>query len=271
MKTWNKVLMLLLMLFLLVWTVFAISPVLQQPSGDVFLLIEYPKLEYLALDSDFTANFHVYNSTGFLTSNTSTDCFFYLYNESGGLLFQKELEYSQSDNEFYVNIGKGNLSYVGSLVYLLNCNGTEAGFISSAFEVTKTGTAPSPNDTLQISLIIGLLTLIVVFLFFGSYYISRANNALKEDSKSKTVKDLIYFCVGFFFLSLAGLFLSNLCFLLMEFSKNTSYGEVFKTIFVIFSNTIQILSYVGIVLFAILLISVGLIKFIEYFKGRMQE
>lgn len=132
MKT-NKSISIFVLFILSLSIVIAVPPFLTQSStGSGEIQIEYPKISTFR-DTNTTLNFHVYNSTGFLLTNKTTDCYFHLYNDTGNhVLNAIGKMYFDNVYDYEVKIGDDLMTYGQEYSYIVQCNNTqESGFISA--------------------------------------------------------------------------------------------------------------------------------------------
>lgn len=120
--------------------IYAIQPV--QVSTNRGIQIEYPKYDYIKINSDHRFHAHVINETNTLTNKT-TSCILHLYNSSGyDINLSKQLMEFEDYNgvDFAFTVAGGNFSKIDYMTWVIQCNSTnEVGFASGNFLVTGTG------------------------------------------------------------------------------------------------------------------------------------
>lgn len=151
--------------------------------------IKVPPISPIKQNTNFDFNFHVFNiSNGVPIDNSSTDCFFHLYNSTGdhALIVKLEHEENNVNNEWALMVNGNNFSSLGSYSYVVQCNSTTlGGFESVEIHVTKLGTENKTSE----ALIYILLTLAVVFIFLLSLYFMLATPySNKANSKGAVIK-----------------------------------------------------------------------------------
>ena len=175
----NKLFNIMIVLVLLVIPIgLAIKPVTQLSTGDG-QTIEYPKITHIPYGSDFKLHFHVYNTSGFLKTNTSTNCSFHLYDKYGNHIIENEaVEFDSNGVDFKIDLNKSILNYIGEYSYIMGCNcSKEGGFVSVPFAVTRDGRDTDTRDTSSsIAIIIFLLTITI-----GLFIFPFINTKLVED------------------------------------------------------------------------------------------
>lgn len=138
-------------------------------SVDNSLVIVEPIVQVFDLDDSFFLKFRVFNSSKFLLSNSSVSCSMDLFSFTGGYLFSGSLDSSGSD--FIFNSSSVTLSSEGVYNYNVRCNGSEAGVLSSKFELV-TGVLDynkfsGSNGWMVIVLAIGFMAFLFAFLSFN--------------------------------------------------------------------------------------------------------
>jgi hypothetical protein len=123
----------------------AIPPVLQDSNFATGYEIEIPFIGTLKQNQDFTFNFHLFNqSNGYPIDNSSTNCYFDLYNSSGVHLIETIVPHENSIkvNEWELKVLGGNFSSIGQYGYIIQCNSSTSslgGVEEVGFEVTLNG------------------------------------------------------------------------------------------------------------------------------------
>lgn len=153
---------------LLIRIVSAIPPVTTvQNFPEGYVIIESEK-DYIKLNTPYTYNFFVYNSTnGILMNNDTIYCTFYLANRTGHILFVQNTTYNSG--YWYVKISSSNFTTNGVYPYGVSCHDTQGGAISGLLEVTTNGKEPPSG------IVIVIFTLVFILIFyFGLFYFFRA-------------------------------------------------------------------------------------------------
>lgn len=106
------------------------------------LVIESPVYSTLKNSEDFHYNFHVFNATsGKLMDNTTTTCYFHLYDSTGDVIFSiYNVGMNGNEHTFSVTILGTNFTENTKGGFLTHCNTSDVGgFVSGGFYVTPTG------------------------------------------------------------------------------------------------------------------------------------
>ena len=159
----------LLVVFL---SIFLISLVSAAPPVSIViniqegLNIDFPKFEVIEQEHDHLFSFHVFNiSNGIELDNTTTNCSFELYNQTGThLIIIENVPYDTIDKDWDVNILGGNFSTLGDYSILIACESTfnKGGFVNFQFEVTPTGM----GNTLGFYILILVISIFFIVLGF---------------------------------------------------------------------------------------------------------
>lgn len=172
----NKTLMFLLIFFLLSSFTLA-KPVVISTNLDVNSLFLTPnRVDFVSLDGYHEFFLHVYNSTGFIIY-TNTSCNLHLYDVNGADLLETPLTLVGLD--FFYNISASYFDVVGVYPYLVYCNNSQAGFYSSAFEVTSTGLANNKSGTGLLSIVILIPLFFALFMLIGAASLGEDHSVLR--------------------------------------------------------------------------------------------
>lgn len=170
MNVYKKTMFLFFLLIILCFSVFAIQTI---SISNTNLNIEIPEFETYKYGTDIQMHFHVYNSSGFLVTN-STTCTFHLYNSSEEHILISDLLFDTTNKEFEIQLGSGNFTNIGYYAYIIQCNNTkEANFVMTSFKLTKTGLNTSEEPKNHIWFLIILV--IILDLVFAFAYIKLSN------------------------------------------------------------------------------------------------
>jgi len=156
--------------FLLSVFTFAVPPVQTTISGENILTIQYPLIDYYKINEDIVLNFHVYNSTDYIRTNSTTNCTIHLYDFNGVHLLNEKLNYDVSDEDFYININKNNLTNIGVYSFLVYCEDTQAGFVSSIFEITPNGQNYENNIKYSVITFICFIFAFAIIMMFLAWF-----------------------------------------------------------------------------------------------------
>jgi len=157
-----------LMLLLLVATILAAPPQASVVSEAPELTIIYPKNDFFLADQNFTLHFHVFNSTGYMVNNETTECFIHIYNETGNHIVEADLLGDSNGIDFYNKPDPVLFSHIGEYGYIVQCNNSqEAGFVSTSFLVARGSPTNSIGGNPLAAIIIAPL-LFAILLMLGA-------------------------------------------------------------------------------------------------------
>ena len=152
MKLYNKLTIFLLLFIMLLPIINAVSPF--QESTDIgTLTISIPKTGFLKQYETPTMHIHVFNSTGSLMTGDYIDCYIHIYNRTNSEIVNENMSYD-ADGDFTINVSSVVTNNTGIYSYIAWCNGTQNGFISTTFQVTKYGDDPNSYKQLYFILIL---------------------------------------------------------------------------------------------------------------------
>lgn len=159
--------------------------------------IKYPPFETYKQNTDITFNFHVFNiSNGVPIDDSLTSCFIHIYISQGEQEYEFEVPHSITNvnNEWEINIDKGNFTSLGDYAYIIQCNSTTlGGFESVAFKITNSGLSPA-GDNFQIFIY-------ALFIFAVAFLLMRLILTLVNlATASETVYSLLLSWVSFIIL-----------------------------------------------------------------------
>ena len=139
---------------------------------NVGLQVEFTQVSVFEVGEDHLFNAHVFNiSDGLRVDNTTTDCTFHLFNNTGEHQIQQQpMPFDSIGIDWDFNVLGGNFTRIGSYNYLVVCNTTDfGGFLASGFEISPTGEAlDTQQSVIILGLILILLFLTAAFLYFGN-------------------------------------------------------------------------------------------------------
>jgi hypothetical protein len=129
--------------------------------------------EVLKINTSFDFNFHVFNySNGIPLSNTTLDCEFHFYNQTGDHSYTAKLKndpFSENKviNEWAARMEGGNISTIGTYAYLVQCNGTNTGCADKGYLiVTQSGLNPAGDILVMFIYILFILAALGIFYTF---------------------------------------------------------------------------------------------------------
>ena len=129
--------------------------------------IDYPHIDVIPVSQDMSFHFHVFNMThGIPVFNTSVECHFHLYNNSGNHIFKDENIQTITDTfDFEVTIDGENFSTAGSYSYIFQCNTTNyGGYVAVPLEVTNDGLPEGTDSSGGIAIVLVMLSVVFVLL-----------------------------------------------------------------------------------------------------------
>jgi hypothetical protein len=181
----------LLFLFL-----FSISFISAQPPGTTTIYFEsgYTILNnpqyILEQNQPHQVNFFVYNtSNGYLITNNTVNCTFFLADNKGEVVFSGDVDYF-TDGHWGIDVSEGNFSRIGEYGYGISCqDGGFGGALSGLFEVTPSGSEQNPNFF--------YLIYIIIFVFLGLGFYLQDNTFLRLASVMLSLNGLYIILYGF--------------------------------------------------------------------------
>ena len=221
---------LLFLVIVLTSFVSAIPPVLQDSNFAGGYEIKVPFIGTLKQNQDFTFNFHLFNiSNGYPIDNSSTNCYFDLYNSSGVHLVEVIIPHENSIkvNEWELKVLGGNFSAIGQYGYIVQCNSSASslgGVEEVGFEVTYTG---NKIDTGQSILYIPLFAMIIFTFIMILFFINKLPSANTRDEEGKilSVTYLKYLRSPLWFFEYM-LFVA-----ILYLSSNLAFAYLYETLF----------------------------------------
>lgn len=165
MKLRNKLLIFLLLFLICLPIIFAVQPstnVQVSLVGETLTII-YPKHPSFVQYTNFTLEFHVFNSTAAIMEGDDVDCYIHIHNKTSNLEVDEQL--AQSDHTWKITVPDKIANFTGIYPYTMHCNGTQNGYVSTTFEITKYGDNPDGNRQLYFILIIFVICYILLKLF----------------------------------------------------------------------------------------------------------
>lgn len=238
----------ILFMFFAVFTIISISMISAKPveiettsftSG--YFILETPQV-YIEQNTDWVLYFHLNNiSNGAYIDNETANCTLHLANDNGNLLLDKEFEYNESDGRYwFLNIGGGNFSELGSYFYGISCietNNNYGGYKTKGLIVTSTGEEP-PTQSQGIIITISLL---VIFALAGLFLmLGFKTDMLPAKIIFYSTSIVFIFVTALYSMALLANILGNYNFIVDSYS---SFYMVFKII--ISSGVLALLLYAG--------------------------
>lgn len=124
----------------------AVPPFLTgDPSFSSGYIIEFPLINQLKQNEDFSFHFHIFNiSNGRPIQNASTACAFHLYNSSGSHIVRLKQPKVDNEYDFEFKVMGNNFSKVGMYTYIVQCNSSQNSL--GGFESVQLAVTPDGND-----------------------------------------------------------------------------------------------------------------------------
>ena len=161
---------------MIVPSVIAPSPAVQDSDFAEGLKIKYPPINNLVTNQSFNFHFHVFNSTNGVPlkpADFPITCYFHLYNSTGSHIYVAETNETEHIFDFGFDVDGGNFSIPGYYSYIIQCNSsTQGDFDAVPLQVNEQGKEVSTMariDVLTTSLYIFLIISVILFVGFLFY------------------------------------------------------------------------------------------------------
>lgn len=139
------------------------APPFSEPESGGGLLVQAPKFLYQQQYREFRLHSHVFNSTGYLVTNTTVNCTAHVYNSTNRHVVKQLMTFDGVDFEATVLLNTtGEHSFT---IYCLQPSTGNGGYASAEFMVTTTGRDDQHSDLTPLAA--AILGLYLVALFFG--------------------------------------------------------------------------------------------------------
>ena len=189
------------------------DPPFQTGTGEDFLILETPIIEYHQQSSDWEFHVHVYNSSNVLkilpNGYGDVKCDYDVYNpQTGEHTIVGDMQ--PKDDEWDINISSGNFSIDGQYSIIFDCKTTnltenKGGFFQYDFQVTSIGIEFTTGKAILYSVIM----IVSILTFMGLLWIGLAlPSGNKTDEFTgyviavRNLKYLKYFLLGFSYITL---------------------------------------------------------------------
>jgi len=202
------------------------------------LLIEAPQYQVIPLNSNFSFNFHVYNSSSGKYINSS-ECSSYLYHfETGQHILTTNNISLKNNREYEYKINNTLFTQEGTYYHSIYCqSNTKGGFLGFSFEVGNTLRKATTSDA-----IINAILLIIFVIFFivslcfafwlegdNKFTIGDQGEPLVEININKYLKLFLYLLSYLFFWMLTW----SAWQIAYKFLLSTTLTEILRIIFII--------------------------------------
>ena len=156
--------------------VYAVPPFIS-PQEEGYITIQIPQIIYYQHGENITFNFHVYNYTGYILDNTTTNCTIHMYNNLGEEIIDEDLIFEGYD---FIYVSNDSVFQEGEYYsYLVDCQSDMyAGFISTFFQVTYEG-AEKHVAGFPIAIIILIPLIFSILTIVGAATLSEQHSALR--------------------------------------------------------------------------------------------
>lgn len=178
--------LLIILIILLSSVVYSAPPVTQIVTniGSNVLTIQYPKHDVYKFGTDpIKLHFHVFDSNSTEMKNDTTDCFIHIYDLDGSHIVERCLmSFDTNDHEWKFDLNTSIADHLGMYPYIVYCNNTQKGFLSTSFLITNSGLQ---YDVFNTWLVI-IIALSVMTLSFG------LSSFLIKSDKLESIKALFF-------------------------------------------------------------------------------
>lgn len=181
----KKTLLIIFVLLILIPCVIAQAPPFQESTPEAAeMSVIVPKVEYILEDATFLFYAHVYNSSGVLMTNTTTDCYIHVYNNTGHHTLEATMDFDSNLMEWNYTLNSTFTIDKGYLPYIVWCNDTRSGgFFSGTLEINDQTSAGITDDTthsISLTLFILFATILIFFLprMYGTFTSNEMVNLL---------------------------------------------------------------------------------------------
>jgi len=199
----NKLFLTLIAFTLLLSLVSAVPPVTTTQNFETsYIIVGTEHEETLEQNKGYQVNFFVYNSSdGMLLDDDVVECVYFLAQTNGSVVHYTNVPFDTSTGKYghwATTVDEGNFSDAGHLDYGIKCNSTFLGGTTvGAYNVTPTGVELDIPTTVILILILGLLSL---FLLFSVSGIKNAISGTWLISYSCLTYTMLYLIIGFLYL-----------------------------------------------------------------------
>lgn len=186
----------------------AVPPFTQVQNFPNGYIIEFPNFDYLNNGQDYNLHVHIFNSTnGYFLTNTSSSCYFHLYNSSGSHLLKAEMSF-EPPVDFSYNIGGGNFSENGFYSFIIYCNDSvNGGYIQKTIQITSYGDEPTMAEAISYGffMLVCLAIFITSLIWFNSLtwgHYTNSEGTVVQVSQDRIKKIVLFFVCYISLLSL---------------------------------------------------------------------
>lgn len=172
-----KYILFLLLTIFISFSVMAVNPhtlidsTAQSGGGIIIRYITVPEL--ISADA-LGFHFHVFNSSGYILTNTTADCNIHIYNNSNTQILKQNAVFD--GGVFEINLGSNITNRVGTYNYIFTCNSTnEAGFVGHYFNIVDMETTETVSGEV-LSVMILLPFIFGLMLLIGSFALDPAEH-----------------------------------------------------------------------------------------------
>ena len=188
------------LLFLCSFSVFGAKIVQTSDPALKELQIIYPAFEYISVINNevdnVILNFHVYNSSGYILTNSDISCKLHIYDLFGTHVVEEPLEFN--DDDFFYNLTVSEFKMNAQYEYIVDCNNTQAGFLRASFDLHDFKLRPAEYIETTKIIFYSIIFFVIVLAYLG----------FAVSNKHVIVKIFIYFTI--LFVSIIPLYLTNM-------------------------------------------------------------
>ena len=241
----NKLFIFLFLLFLTPF-ISAQPPFVEIGTFTEGYIVEFTPIGTYKLGENIQINAHVLNiSNGVRITNSSANCFFHLFNQSGHHttgLNNFNMSFDLEGLDWELEVLSQNMTSLGEYSYLLNCQSTTGilgGFVAITFEVTQTGFELT-NARAIIYFILMLGVFMVFLIILWGAVVLPFKNQRGDSGRIIDIEKFKYLKLGLIFLSYAlFIWLLNLFLTLSNsFLFLTQFTGFFTMVFQILINLV---------------------------------
>lgn len=152
------------LLTLMLLSAFVVNGEPETQIGDVSYTLNFPKHEYYDYGESSKIQIQVQNCTGLFMTDSEVDCRIQVYNNSGSIVLEDNMNFSAPYN-FYYDLPDGISKNPAIYPYDIYCNSTCCGgFAAASFKISEGGGAKAVEYPISLSITMGLFLMFVIFL-----------------------------------------------------------------------------------------------------------
>lgn len=166
----------ILMFLLVLGFVTAQPPFTPAPQEEGMLEIAFPKIVVFPKETMVELHVHVFNQSGMLMLNDTTDCYIHIYNLLGNHIVDEQMEFDDNQIDFFYETNDSLITKNGEYTYIVWCNAsffveqgipnTIGGFVSNSILFNENGAQSGDTFT---GIMIALVAAIALLTSIGYY------------------------------------------------------------------------------------------------------